>query len=95
MNWKYILPIIIIVVIALGLFYVWFNRPNDENVRKEFLAKNPTFEVVYLSVGEGNSDFATYHIKYKKPNDETVYEYITTYQKCNDNEWRTYCEDIK
>lgn len=70
------------------------NRPNDEDVRNEFLEKNPTFEVVNLYVGEGNSDFATYHIYYKKPDDNTIHEYITTYQKCNDNVWRITCKTI-
>ena len=95
MNWKQILPLFLIVIVALGFFYIWLNRPNDEDVKREFLTKNPTFEVIHLEVGEGNSDFATYHINYKKPNDETLYEYITTYQKCDDNEWRVYCEDLK
>ena len=94
MNWKQILPLIII-ILALGLFYIWLTNPNDENVRKEFLAKNPTFEVIDLGVGEGNSDFATYHIRYKKPNDETIYEYVTTYQRCSYNEWQIHCEDSK
>ncbi|MBX7170877.1 MAG: hypothetical protein K1X72_07965 [Pyrinomonadaceae bacterium] len=92
MNWKLILPVFIFIfVVALGIFYVWYNRPNDEVVKKDFLAKNPTFEVKSLYVGEGNSDFAEYHINYKKPNDEKVYEFITTYQKCDDNEWRIDC----
>ena len=94
MSRKLIIPVIII-ILALGLCYVWLDRPKDENVRKEFLAKNPTFEVVALEVGEGNSDFATYHIRYKKPNDGTLHEYITTYQRCNFNEWRIHCEDSK
>ena len=92
MNWKIILPICIFIIVAIGIFYVWVTRPNDEAVKKEFLAKNPTFEVTSLYVGEGNSDFAEYHINYKKPNDEKVYEYITTYWKCDNSEWKTSCK---
>lgn len=93
MNWKIILPIFVFIfAVAFGVIYIWLNRPNDEAIKKDFLAKNPTFEVTSLYVGEGNSDFAEYHIKYKKPNDEKVYEYIVTYQKCNDNEWRITCK---
>jgi hypothetical protein len=92
-NWIYALPIcLIIMFVGLGILYVYVSRPNDENVKKEFLAKNPTFEVISLYVGEGNSDFAEYHINYKKPNDEKIYEYITTYQKCADNEWLISCK---
>mgnify|MGYP001591158822 FL=1 len=92
MSWKLILPIFIFIfVVAFAIFYVWHNRPNDAAVKKEFLAKNPTFEVTSLYVGEGNSDFAEYHINYKKPNDEKVYEQIVTYQKCDNSEWRISC----
>lgn len=66
----------------------------DEQVKKDFLAKNPTYEVVSLGAGEGNEDFVTYHIKYKKPNDENIYEYVVTYQRCDDNEWRTNCKGL-
>lgn len=93
MKWKIILPILIFIfVVAFGIFYIWYNRPNDEVVKKEFLMKNPTFNVVSLYVGEGNSDFAEYHINYKKPNDEKIYEYRITYQKCDDDEWRFSCK---
>lgn len=73
MNGRIVLPKFIFgFVVALGLFYVWFNRPDDEFIKKEFLEKKTTFEVTSLYVGEGNSDFAEYHINYKKPNDEKV-----------------------
>lgn len=95
MNWKLFALIIISLIatsiFALGVIYIWFDRPNDEAVKTEFLAKNPTFEVTSLYVGEGNSDFAEYHINYKKPNDEKLYEYITTYQRCANNEWKISC----
>ena len=94
MKWKLIFSTLIILS-ALGLFYIWYVSPNGENVRKEFLEKNPTFEVVDLYVGEGNSDFATFHMSYKKPNDDTVYVQITTYQRCDDNKWRINCEEPK
>lgn len=93
MKWKIILPIFVLVsFVALGIFYIWYSRPNDEAVKKEFLSINPAFEVTSLYVGEGNSDFAEYHINYKKTNDEKVYEYIVTVWKCEDNEWRITCK---
>jgi hypothetical protein len=61
MKWKLIFSALIIFS-ALGLFYFWYVSPRGENVRKEFLAKNPTFEVIGMDVGEGNSDFAEFHI---------------------------------
>lgn len=93
MKWKVLLPIFItIFIIVSGIFYIWYNRPNDEAVRNEFLAINPTFKVTSLYVGEGNSDFAEYHINYKKPNDEKFYEHVITYRKCDDNEWKISCK---
>jgi hypothetical protein len=81
--------------LSILLLFGACSRPNDDNVRKEFLAENPAFEVVSLYVGEGNADFATYHINYKTPNDNSIYEKIITYQRCDDNEWRQSCKNEK
>ncbi len=90
MNRKQIL-LIFILIVGLGLFYIWFSNSTNENVRREFLEKYPTFKVVDLYAGEKNSDIATYHIKYNKPKNATIYEHIAIYHRCNDNEWRLSC----
>ena len=91
MNRKQIL-LVFIIIVGLGLFYIWFSRSNNENVRREFLEKHPTFKVVDLYPGEKDSNIATYHIKYNKPNNPTIYEHVATYYRCNDDEWRLSCE---
>lgn len=92
MNRKKILLIFITIILGLGLFYIWFSRSDNQNVKREFLENNPTFEIVDLYAGDKNSDIATYHIKYTKPNNSRVYEHIAVYHRCNDNEWRLSCE---
>ena len=94
MNRKKILLIFITIIIGLGLFYIWF-RGSNENVRRDFLEKNPTFEIVDLYAGEKSADIATYHIKYTRPNKDTIYEYVAVYHRCNDNEWRLSCSPKK
>jgi len=70
------------------LLFVGCSTPDDDIVRKEFLAEHPNAELVFVGVGEGDSDNAYYHIQYKLSEDDHVLEKIWLYQKNYQGEWR-------
>lgn len=67
---KTFLVISVILFIISGLwFYIEHSLPNDETVKKEFLAKNPNSEVVNIELifDHAPKNVLTYLVKFKEP----------------------------
>ena len=74
------------VAIALALLTAC-GMPSNEDVGSEFKNANPSYTVISVDTGEGDSDNVYFHIKYKKPNDVNKYEEVWLYQD-SDLGWR-------
>jgi hypothetical protein len=61
--------------------------PADDFVRSEFLARYPSYSVIFVGVGEGDGDHAYFHILYKKPDDLRTFEQVWLYQDRGGSEW--------
>jgi hypothetical protein len=60
---------------------------SDDVVRADFLRENPTFTVESVGVGEGDGSAAYFHVRYKKPSDNTVYEDVWQYLDIGKKQW--------
>jgi len=66
--------------------------PSDEMVSAAFSAEHPTYTVLSVGVGEGDSSAAYFHIRYRKPGDQAVHEDVWQYLA----EWKlTHKETIR
>lgn len=54
--------------------------PKSEQVMTDFKNEHPEYTVLSTVVGEGDGGNASFHIKFKKPNDEKIYVEIWLYQ---------------
>jgi hypothetical protein len=62
--------------------------PSDDVVRADFLREHPDVTVEFVGVGEGDGSAAYFHIRYKKPGDDTLYEDIWQYLDAGEKQWR-------
>ena len=53
--------------------------PAQGQVKQDFLKEHPNYTIISIVVGEGDSSAAYFHIKYKKPGDEMVFEDVWQY----------------
>ncbi len=60
----------------------------QQAAKNAFLKEHPTCTVVYLTTGEGWDGVVDYHLWYKKPNDEKVYNEAWTFVRQGDGSWR-------
>jgi hypothetical protein len=74
----------ILIFCALSVFLLACGFPSEEQVKNDFRAEYPTYELLSAIVGEGDGDAAYYHIRYKKPNDDQTYEQIWLYLRQKD-----------
>ena len=78
-------------IAAAGLFLIACTScsmpPSDDYVRAEFLRENPSFQVESVGVGEGDGSAAYFHIRYRKPGEETLREDVWQYLN-PDGKWR-------
>lgn len=66
-------------IIALFLVIFLFlacGFPSEEEVKNDFRKEYPNYSPISAIVGEGDGSAAYYHIRYKKPNDEKIYEQV-------------------
>jgi hypothetical protein len=63
-------------------------QPSKDDVASEFMKKHPTYTVLSCGVGEGGYEYAYFHIQYKKPNKDKIYEDIWLYNKEPNGEWK-------
>ena len=62
--------------------------PNNERVKKEFLTKHPTYIVLEIGPGEGDSDNVYFHIKYKKNKKGETFKIVWLYQRQSNGKWK-------
>ena len=73
--------------IVVGLFMASCGRPTGGEVRKAFLAENPTYTVLAVFPGEGDGSATYMHIKYRKPGYDCVCEDVWQYLKGENRGW--------
>ena len=62
--------------------------PSDRVVAYAFQADHPGSDVVSVTVGEGDSASAYFHIVFRSPNEDGTHEAVWLYQRDTDGEWR-------
>lgn len=62
--------------------------PSEAIVKSDFLGENPTWMVISVGVGEGDSSAAYYHIKYVRQSGGQVYEEVWQYLNEGDGGWK-------
>jgi hypothetical protein len=62
--------------------------PSDAAVRADFLREHPDVSVESVGVGESDGSAAYFHIRYKRPGDDTVYEDVWQYLDAGEKQWR-------
>lgn len=80
----------IAVTLALTSCYLGCNLPskvNDEVVRREFLAEDPSASIISITPGEGDSDTVYIYVKYQRPPDTTAYTEERQYMKDTGGTW--------
>jgi len=58
--------------------------PSEEEIKQAFRNVHPTYAPISAVVGEGDGSAANYHIRYRKPNDNTIYEQVWLYLEQRD-----------
>jgi hypothetical protein len=76
------------VVLVVFTFTSCSRAPSDEAVGADFLRENPGVTVESVGVGEGDGSAAYFHIRYKKPGDDTLYEDVWQYLDTGEKQWR-------
>jgi hypothetical protein len=61
--------------------------PGSEVVKENFLKENPQSIVLSVFVGEGDSEHAYYHIRYKEAKGESIKEVVWLYTLKEDGKW--------
>ena len=77
-----------LLLICLVVFCLSCGFPSEEQVKSDFKSANPTFEPISAIVGEGHGDAGYYHIRYKKTNDDKIYEQIWLYLRQEDGNFK-------
>jgi opacity protein-like surface antigen len=77
-----------LLIFALVIFCLSCGFPSEQQVKNDFKSANPTFEPISAIVGEGHGDAGYYHIKYKKPSDNKIYEQIWLYLRQDDGNFK-------
>ncbi len=77
----------LIVVILLALLLSGCDAPGDDRVRSDFLKEHPSSEIVFIGVGEGDSDTAYYVIRYKNAGDGKTFTEEWQYLKEDKRGW--------
>ena len=62
--------------------------PGNDEVRRDFLSGHATYAVVSVGVGEGDGAAAYFHVKYRKPSEDTVYEDVWQYMDEGKGSWK-------
>ena len=76
-------------VVLLALAITACSRaPSDATVRADFVREHPDVSVQSVGPGEGDGGAAYFHIRYKRPGDDTVYEDVWQYLDRGEKQWR-------
>lgn len=70
---------LLILVLAIAVFYVSIADPCDRQVRLEFSNKYPSYEFLDSRASEGSPETVRCRISYRKPGSEQVHEEIWLY----------------
>lgn len=79
---RFLTIIFFIVVIFLNC-----GQPDKKKVVESFLQENPGTKVLSVKSGEGDADSIYFHIKYRKPEGQNVYEDVWLYLRNKNGEW--------
>jgi hypothetical protein len=61
--------------------------PDEKRVREDFAREHPTYLIDSVSSTEGDGSAVYYRIRYKKPNDEEMYEVEWQYMESEGSQW--------
>jgi hypothetical protein len=64
--------------------------PSGEAVRADFMREHPRAVVVSADPGEGDSEHAYYHIRFRVPPDTTLQETVWAYRRAANGTWRVF-----
>lgn len=78
---------IVLAVVVFCCLMSGCNVPDKDRVRGDFLKEHPTYEIISIGVGEGDSSAVYFHIQYKKPGDAKIYEDVWQYLQKKDQGW--------
>ena len=70
--WKYYG--LLFLVVGIALFYVFLRDPCNRQVRADFSAKYPSYEILDSDAAEGSPESVRCHISYRKPDSEEIHE---------------------
>jgi len=77
-----------LLILAIAIFCLACGFPSEQQVKNDFRSANPSFQPISAIVGEGHGDAAYYHIWYKKPDDDKVYEQVWLYLRQDDGNFK-------
>jgi len=78
----------ILLIVTLTIFCLSCGFPKEEQVKSDFKSANPTYQPISAVVGEGHGDAGYYHIRYKKPDDDKIYEQVWLYLRQDDGNFK-------
>jgi hypothetical protein len=65
--------VLLFIVLGVALFYVFVRDPCNQQVRDDFAARYPGYEILDSSPAEGSPERVRCQISYRKPEDEQIY----------------------
>ncbi len=78
--------VLLVVVVGVALFYVFLEDPCHQQLRTDFSAMYPSYEILDSSAAEGSPETVRCQIAYRKPDGEQIYQDIWLYQR-SDTDW--------
>ncbi len=79
--------VLLFVVVGLALFYVFLEDPCHQQLRTDFSAMYPSYEILDSGAAEGSPETVRCHITYRKPDGDQVYQDTWLYQR-TDTDWK-------
>lgn len=65
--------VILFLLFGGALYYVFLQDPCNRQLRADFSAKYPDYEILDSAAGDGSPDTVQCHIYYNKPGDRQIY----------------------
>lgn len=78
--------IALFLVAGIALYYIFSTDPCSGQLRKDFSARYPDFELLYSGAGESSKVSVQCHMAYEKPDSKQIYEDVWLYQN-SDSGW--------
>ncbi len=83
--WKYY--VLLFAVLGLGLYYVYVSDPCRSQIRAEFSAQHPGYEILGSEAESGSPESVRCRISYKQPEDGRTQEELWLYLN-SDTGWK-------